>query len=149
MLNTRWKRAPLRYPKTDSGKKRITTISTASPRRNTHIGPAYGNSIGSRPSFTSVACQRQVQVYPKTRHCTYLWFLAMEDWFGVRGCVSSIMIAFGTVLIVTRLSSHLSTYSKMLRNQVESSRRDLHNALLCTVLQSQNFSQKSSTFFRD
>ena len=29
------------------------------------------------------------------------------------------MIAFGTVLIVTRLSSHLSTYSKMLRNQVE------------------------------
>ena len=43
----------------------------------------------------------------------------MKDWFGVRGCVSSIMIAFGTVLIVTRLSSHLSTYSKMLRNQVE------------------------------
>ena len=35
----------------------------ASPTRNTHIGPAYGNSIGSRPSFTSVACQRQVQVY--------------------------------------------------------------------------------------
>ena len=32
---------------------------------------------------------------------------------------------------------------------LESSRRDLHNALLCTVLQSQNFSQKSSTFFRD
>ena len=31
----------------------------------------------------------------------------------------------------------------------ESSRGDLHNALLCTVLQSQNFSQKSSTFFRD
>ena len=29
------------------------------------------------------------------------------------------MIAFGTVLIVTRLSSHLSTYRKMLRNQVE------------------------------
>ena len=29
------------------------------------------------------------------------------------------------------------------------SRRDLHNALLCTVLQSQNFSQKSSTFFRE
>ena len=28
-------------------------------------------------------------------------------------------------------------------------RRDLHNALLCTVLQSQNFSQKSSTFFRE
>ena len=32
---------------------------------------------------------------------------------------------------------------------LESSRRDLHKALLCTVLQSQNFSQKSSTFFRD
>ena len=32
---------------------------------------------------------------------------------------------------------------------LESSRRDLHNALLCTVLQSQNFSQKSSSFFRD
>ena len=32
---------------------------------------------------------------------------------------------------------------------LESSRRDLHNALLCTVLQSQNFSQKSSTFFRE
>ena len=32
---------------------------------------------------------------------------------------------------------------------LESSRRDLHNALLCTVLQSQYFSQKSSTFFRD
>ena len=32
---------------------------------------------------------------------------------------------------------------------LESSRRGLHNALLCTVLQSQNFSQKSSTFFRD
>ena len=32
---------------------------------------------------------------------------------------------------------------------LESSRRDLHNTLLCTVLQSQNFSQKSSTFFRD
>ena len=32
---------------------------------------------------------------------------------------------------------------------LESSRRDLHNAPLCTVLQSQNFSQKSSTFFRD
>ena len=31
---------------------------------------------------------------------------------------------------------------------VESSRRDLHNALFCTVLQSQNLSQKSSTFFR-
>jgi len=31
---------------------------------------------------------------------------------------------------------------------LESSRRDLHNALLCTVLRSQNFSQKSSTFFR-
>ena len=31
----------------------------------------------------------------------------------------------------------------------ESSRRYLHNALLCTVLQSQNFSQKSPTFFRD
>ena len=30
---------------------------------------------------------------------------------------------------------------------LESSRRDLHNALLCTVLQSQNFSQKSSFFF--
>ena len=30
---------------------------------------------------------------------------------------------------------------------LESSRRDLHNALLCTVLQAQNFSQKSSTFF--
>ena len=32
---------------------------------------------------------------------------------------------------------------------LESSRRDLHNALLCTVLQSQNFSQKSATFFRE
>ena len=32
---------------------------------------------------------------------------------------------------------------------LESSRRDLHNALLSTVLQSQNFSQKSSSFFRD
>ena len=32
---------------------------------------------------------------------------------------------------------------------LESSRRDLHNALLCTVLQSQNFSQTSSAFFRD
>ena len=32
---------------------------------------------------------------------------------------------------------------------LESSRRDLHNALLCTILQSQNFSQKSSTCFRD
>ena len=32
---------------------------------------------------------------------------------------------------------------------LETSRRDLHNALLCTVLQTQNFSQKSSTFFRD
>ena len=31
-VNTRWKRAPLRYPKTDLGKKRKTTISTASPR---------------------------------------------------------------------------------------------------------------------
>ena len=30
---------------------------------------------------------------------------------------------------------------------LESSRRDLHNALLCTVLQSQNFSQKSHRFF--
>ena len=30
---------------------------------------------------------------------------------------------------------------------LESSRRDLHNALLRTVLQSQNFSQKSSIFF--
>ena len=29
---------------------------------------------------------------------------------------------------------------------LESSRRDLHNALLCTVLQTQNFSQKSPTF---
>ena len=29
------------------------------------------------------------------------------------------MIASGTVLIVTRPSSHLSTYRKMLRNQVE------------------------------
>ena len=43
----------------------------------------------------------------------------MKDWFGVRGCVSLIMIASGTVLIVTRPSSHLSTYRKMLRNQVE------------------------------
>ena len=32
---------------------------------------------------------------------------------------------------------------------LESSRRDLHNVFLCTVLQSQNFSQNSSTFFRD
>ena len=31
---------------------------------------------------------------------------------------------------------------------LESSRRDLHNALLCTVLQTQNFSQKSPTFLR-
>ena len=51
----------------------ITTISTASPRRSTHIGPAYENSIGSRPSSYLAACQRQVQVYPKNRHCTYLW----------------------------------------------------------------------------
>ena len=51
-VNMRWKRAPLRYPKTDLGKKRITTISTASSRSNIHIGPAYGNSFGSRPSFT-------------------------------------------------------------------------------------------------
>ena len=51
-INMRWKRAPLRYPKTDIGKKRIPTISTASPRNNIHIGPAYGNSFGGRPSFT-------------------------------------------------------------------------------------------------
>ena len=68
-----YRRAPLNYPKMNIGKKRITTISTASPRRSTHIGPAYENSIGSRPSSTLVACQRQVQVYPKNRHCTYLW----------------------------------------------------------------------------
>merc|ERR1712025_1416493 len=32
---------------------------------------------------------------------------------------------------------------------LESSRRDLHNALLCTVLQSQFFRQKSPKLFRD
>ena len=42
-----------------------------------------------------------------------------------------------------------SKYSLELGYSLESSRRDLHKALLCTVLQSQNFSQKSSTFFRD
>ena len=35
------------------------------------------------------------------------------------------------------------------KHSLESSCRDLHNALLCTVFQSQNFSQKLSTFFRD
>ena len=44
--------------------------------------------------------------------------------------------------------SSVSTPIFASKYSLESSRRDLHNALLCTVLQS-NFSQKSSTFFRD
>ena len=48
----------------------------------------------------------------------------------------------GSLLAVSK-PNFASKYS------LESSRRDLHNALLCTVLQSQNFSQKSSSFFRD
>ena len=45
--------------------------------------------------------------------------------------------------------SAVSTPNFANKYALESSRRDLHNALLCTVLQSQNFSQKSRTFFRD
>ena len=50
------------------------------------------------------------------------------------------------------LGGSLSAVSKpnfARKYSLESSRRDLHHALLCTVLQSQNFSQKSSTFFRE
>ena len=50
--NMRWERAPSNSPKTSIGKKIISTISTASPTIITHIGLAYGNLIGSRPSFT-------------------------------------------------------------------------------------------------
>ena len=45
--------------------------------------------------------------------------------------------------------SAVSTLIFASKYSLESSRRDLHNALLCTVLQTQNFSQKSPTFFRD
>ena len=45
--------------------------------------------------------------------------------------------------------SAVSTPILVSKYSLESSRRDLHNALLCTVLQTQNFSQKSPTFFRD
>ena len=45
--------------------------------------------------------------------------------------------------------SAVSTPISSSKYSLESSRRDLHNALLCTFLQSQNFSQKSSSFFRD
>ena len=45
--------------------------------------------------------------------------------------------------------SAVSTPILASKYSLESSRRDLHNALLCTVLQSQNDSQKSSTFFRE
>ena len=45
--------------------------------------------------------------------------------------------------------SAVSTPTFASKYSLESSRRDLHNALLCTVFQSQNFSQKSPTFFRE
>jgi hypothetical protein len=45
--------------------------------------------------------------------------------------------------------SAVSTPISSSKYSLESSRRDLHNTLLCTVLQTQNFSQKSPTFFRD
>ena len=43
--------------------------------------------------------------------------------------------------------SALSKPNFVSKYSLESSRRDLHNALLCTVLQSKKFSQKSSSFF--
>ena len=46
-------------------------------------------------------------------------------------------------------NSAVSTPIFASKYSLESSRRDLHKALLCTVLQTQNFSQKSSSFFRD
>ena len=57
---------------------------------------------------------------------------------------------FGLHMLTSRGSfSAVSTPIFASKCSLESSRRDLYNGLLCTVIQSQNFSQNSSTFFRE
>ena len=95
-------------------------------------------SLGNRSEALAVARRRRT---PRRRAARRSWPAARRR-LGVREGAQKRRSMWSETL--QGLFSAVSKPNFASKNSLESSRRDLHNALLCTVLYSQNFVQKTA-----